>query len=78
MNPLQLMNNDMTTFILSCGKIFEQWNDVVAESLKSKNLDNIQRNWNEYQNELNVRMRTYMHAEKEVDAAIDKFESKYR
>lgn len=76
MNPLQLMNNDMATLILGSRKIFEHWNDNVAEKMKSGCIENIQRDWNAYMTEMNNRMNLYMRAEREIEEAMNEYEQK--
>lgn len=78
MNPLQLMNNDMATLMLSSKKVFEHWNDKVAEGMKNECIADIQRSWNEYIDKINTRMNIYMRAEREIDDAIDHYERKRR
>lgn len=78
MNPLQLMNNDMATLMLSSKKVFEHWNDKVAEGMKNECIADIQRSWNEYIDKINTRMNIYMRAEREIDDAIDHYERNRR
>ena len=74
MNPLSIMNNDMSTFILAYQKVFQSWNDNVSEDLKLHCVEQIQRDWNSYINEMNVRMNIFMRAEKTIDEEIAKYE----
>ena len=76
MDPLQLMNNDMATLILSSRKIFEHWNDNVAEKMKSGCIEAIQRDWNSYMTEMNNCMNLYMRAEREIEEAMNEYERK--
>lgn len=77
MNPLQLMNNDMATLILSSKKLFTYWNDKVAEDMNNKLIMPMQRNWKTYADDMNVRMRILMTAETEIERAIKKYKQKY-
>ena len=43
MNPISLLNNDMSTFIMATKKVFEAWNDKVAEGFKNHCTDQIQK-----------------------------------
>lgn len=78
MNPLQLMNNDMTTLILASKNIFQQWNDKVSDELNSGLVVPLQNKWNLYNGEMNVRMKILMNAEAEMQAYINKFKDTYR
>lgn len=71
MNPLGLMNNDMATLKMSSQKVFELWNDSVAEGMQSKCINVIQARWNTYLNEMNTRMNIYMRAERDVDSCMN-------
>lgn len=71
MNPLGLMNNDMATLKMSSQKVFELWNDSVAEGMQSKCINVIQARWNAYLNEMNTRMNIYMRAERDVDSGMN-------
>lgn len=77
MNPLQLMNNDMTTLLLSSKKLFTQWNDKIAEAMENKLMIPMQRNWKSYIDEMNVRMRILMNAEAEIERSMKKYKQKY-
>ncbi len=74
MNPLSIMNNDMSTFILAYQKVFQSWNDNVSEDFKLHCVEQIQQDWNSYINEMNVRMNIFMRAEKTIDDEIAKYE----
>lgn len=78
MNPLELMNNDMATLILGSRKIFERWDDDVAERMKSGCIESVQRDWNAYMKEMNDCMNLYMRAEREIDEAISEYEKKIK
>ena len=78
MNPLQLMNNDIVTLMMSSKKIFEHWNDKVADGMKNNCIASIQCNWKAYIDEMNTRMNIYMRAEKEIEDAIADYERKVR
>ena len=78
MNPLQLMNNDIVTLMMSSQKVFEHWNDKVADGMKNNCIASVQRNWKAYIDEMNTRMNIYMRAEKEIEDAIADYERKVR
>lgn len=78
MNPLQLMNNDMTTLILASKNIFQRWNDKVSDELNRGLVVPLQNKWNLYNGEMNVRMKILMNAEAEMQAYINKFKDTYR
>lgn len=78
MNPISLMNNDMSTFMMSSQKVFEAWNDTVAESFKNHCINQIQRDWNNYLQEMNVRMNIFMRAEQTIDVEMQKFEKEFK
>lgn len=80
MNPLALMNSDMATLKMSSEKVFELWNDKVAESMNNNCISKIQSSWNIYLGEMNTRMNIYMRAEKDFDNLLNqlnKLGSKY-
>ncbi|MBR3758338.1 MAG: hypothetical protein IKK62_07925 [Bacteroidaceae bacterium] len=68
----------MATLMLSSKKVFEHWNDKVAEGMKNECIADIQRSWNEYIDKINTRMNIYMRAEREIDDAIDHYERNRR
>ena len=35
MNPIGLLNNDMSTFLMASQQVFETWNDKVSEGFKN-------------------------------------------
>lgn len=76
MNPLQLMNNDMATLILSSQKIFEHWNDKVAETMKNGCIRDIQKEWKTYIDDMNVRMKIFMQAEMKIEQVMRDYEQK--
>lgn len=78
MNPLQLMNNDMATLLMSSQKVFEHWNDKVSEDMKNNCIANIQRDWNAYIAEINTRMNAFMRAERKIDEAMAEYERRTR
>lgn len=78
MNPLQFMNNDMATLMMSSKKVFEHWNDKVADDLKNNCIANIQREWKAYIDEVNTRMNIYMRAEKKIDDVMADYERRTR
>lgn len=78
MNPISLMNNDMSTFMMATSKVLETWNDTVAEGFKNNCVNQIQRDWNGYLQEMNVRMSVFMRAEQTIDAEMNKFEREFK
>lgn len=78
MNPLHLMNNDMTTLILASKNIFQRWNDKVSDELNSGLVVPLQNKWNSYNDEMNVRMKILMNAEAEMQAYIKQFKDNYK
>lgn len=76
MNPLQLMNNDIATLMLSSQKVFEYWNDNVAEDMKNKCIESIQREWKAYIDEMNTRMNIFMKAELKIEQTISDYKRK--
>ena len=78
MNPINILNNDMSTFMMATQKVFEAWNDKVAEGFKNHCVDQIKRDWNAYLQEMNTRMNIFMKAEKTIDNEIEKYEREYK
>lgn len=78
MNPISLLNNEMSTFVMSTKKVFEVWNDKVAEGFKNHVVDQIKNDWNAYLQEMNTRMNIFMKAEKTIDDEMAKFEKEYK
>ena len=78
MNPLHLMNNDMTTLILASKNIFQRWNDKVSDDLNNGLVVPLQNKWNSYNDEMNVRMKILMNAEAEMQTCVKQFKDNYR
>lgn len=78
MNPISLLNNDMSTFIMATKKVFAAWNDKVAEGFKNHCTDQIQNDWNAYLQEMNTRMNIFMRAERTIDDEMAKYEREYK
>lgn len=78
MNPLHLMNNDMTTLILASKNIFQRWNDKVSDELNNGLVVPLQNKWNSYNDEMNVRMKILMNAEAEMQTYVKQFKDNYR
>lgn len=78
MNPIGLLNNDMSTFMMATKQVFESWNDKVAEGFKNHCVEQIQRDWNAYLQEMNTRMSIFMRAEKAIDEEMAKYEREYK
>ena len=74
MNPIALLNNDMSTFLMASQQVFQTWNDTVSEGFKNNCVEQIQRDWNSYLQEMNLRMNLFMRAEKAIDEEIAKYE----
>lgn len=78
MNPISLLNNEMSTFVMSTKKVFEVWNDKVAEGFKNHIVDQVKNDWNAYLQEMNTRMNIFMKAEKTIDDEMAKYEKEYK
>lgn len=78
MNPIALLNNDMSTFLMASQQVFQTWNDTVSEGFKNNCVEQIQRDWNSYLQEMNLRMNLFMRAEKAIDEEIAKYEREYK
>ena len=78
MNPLHLMNNDMTTLILASKNIFQRWNNKVSDELNNGLVVPLQNKWNSYNDEMNVRMKILMNAEAEMQTYVKQFKDNYR
>lgn len=78
MNPISLLNGDISTLKMATENLFEKWNDKVANDFKNHCAEQIQRDWNSYLGEMNTRMRIFMRAEKTVDDEIAKYEKEYK
>ena len=78
MNPISLLNNDMSTFMMSTQQVFQTWNDQVAEGFNKNCVARIQHDWNTYLTEMNARMNRFMKAEKTIDEEIAKYEREYK
>jgi hypothetical protein len=53
-------------------QVFQIWNDTVSEGFKNNCVEQIQRDWNSYLQEMNLRMNLFMRAEKAIDEEISK------
>lgn len=78
MNPIALLNNDMSTFLMASQQVFQTWNDTVSEEFKNNCVEQIQRDWNAYLQEMNLRMNLFMRAEKAIDEEMAKYEREYK
>lgn len=78
MNPITLLNNDMSTFLMASQQVFQTWNDTVSEGFKNNCVEQIQRDWNAYLQEMNLRMNLFMRAEKAIDEEMAKYEREYK
>ena len=78
MNPISLLNNDMSTFMMSTQQVFQTWNDQVAEAFNKNCVERIQHDWNTYLTEMNARMNRFMKAEKTIDEEIARYEKEYK
>ena len=78
MNPIALLNNDMSTFLMASQQVFQTWNDTVSEGFKNNCVEQIQRDWNTYLQEMNLRMNLFMRAEKAIDEEMAKYEREFK
>ena len=78
MNPIALLNNDMSTFLMASQQVFQTWNDAVSEGFKNNCVEQIQRDWNAYLQEMNLRMNLFMRAEKAIEEEMAKYEREYK
>lgn len=78
MNPLNILNQDLSTFLMATQKVFETWNDKVAEGFKNNCVNRVKRDWNAYLQEMNTRINIFMRAEKTIDDEIAKYEREYK
>ena len=78
MNPLHLLENDMATLMMSSKKVFEHWNDDVAEMMNDNCIAKIQQAWKTYVDQVNTRMNIYMMAEKKVNETLADLERKIK
>ena len=78
MNPIALLNNDMSTFLMASQQVFHTWNDTVSAGFKNNCVEQIQRDWNTYLQEMNLRMNLFMRAEKAIDEEMAKYEREYK
>lgn len=69
-DPLSLINNDMSRLILQSRNIFEMWTDSNASTMDKKCISAIKRNYNTYVTTMNTQMRIYMRAQKEIEDAM--------
>lgn len=72
MNPISILNNEMSTFLMATQQVFELWNDKVSDGFKNTCVEQIKRDWNSYLTQLNTRMNLYMKAELKLDEDIKK------
>lgn len=70
MDPLALLQNDMSRLIMQSNNIFETWKDNNSETMKTQCIGGMKQSYNSYANEMNVRMRVYMRAQKEIEEAM--------
>ncbi|MBO7129327.1 MAG: hypothetical protein J6W05_06105 [Prevotella sp.] len=78
MNPLNILNQDLSTFLMATQKVFDAWNDKVAEGFKNGCVERIKSDWNAYLQEMNTRINIFMRAEKTIDDEIAKYEREYK
>lgn len=78
MNPIGIINNDLSTLKMASEKLFEVWKDKVAEDMKHHCTDKIQQDWNACLQELNLRMNIFMRAEKKIDDKMSRFEKEFK
>ena len=78
MNPIALLNNDMSTFLLASKQLFELWNDKVSEGFKNNCVEQMQRDWNSYLEALNTRMNLFVRAERTINEEMEKYEREFK
>ena len=78
MNPIALLNNDMSTFLLASKQLFELWNDKVSEGFKNNCVEQMQRDWNSYLEAMNTRMNLFIRAERTINEEIEKYEREFK
>lgn len=78
MNPIALLNNDMSTFLLASKQLFELWNDKVSEGFKNNCVEQMQRDWNSYLEAMNTRMNLFVRAERTINEEIEKYEREFK
>ncbi len=78
MNPIALLNNDMSTFLLASKQLFELWNDKVSEGFKNNCVEQMQRDWNSYLNEMNTRMNIFVRAERTINEEMEKYKREFK
>lgn len=75
MNPYDLMASDMKTLRLSSQKIFELWNDSVSANLESGCINELQKAWNLYAEDMNTRMKRVMLAEHSIEEKLERIKN---
>jgi predicted DNA-binding transcriptional regulator len=78
MNPIALLNNDMSTFLLASKQLFELWNDKVSEGFKNNCVEQMQRDWNSYLEAMNTRMNLFVRAERTINEEMEKYEREFK
>lgn len=71
-DPLALLQNDMSRLIMQSNNIFETWKDNNADTIKTHCIGGIKQSYNNYANEMNVRMCIYMRAQKQIEDAMQR------
>ena len=77
MNPISILNSDMSTFLMATQKVFDVWNDSVSENFNQQCIEQLKRDWNHYMEQMNVRMSLFMRAERTIDDEMSKYQQKY-
>ena len=70
MDPLALLQNDMSRLIMQSNNIFETWTDKNAETMKTQCVGGMKQAYNNYANEMNTQMRFYMIAQSKSEDAM--------
>lgn len=76
-NPLSLINNDISRLILQSRNIFEMWTDSNSSTMDKECISVIKRNYNTYVSSMNTQMRIYMIAQKEIEDAMQRLTQLY-
>lgn len=70
MDPLALLQNDMSRLIMQSNNIFETWTDKNADAMKTQCVGGMKQAYNNYANEMNTQMRFYMIAQSKIEDAM--------
>lgn len=73
-NPLQIINNNMSVLLMQTKNMFDLWKDSSAETMQNECITPIQRAYKSYTDEMNTRIRIYMRAQQKVAQALQEME----